>query len=56
MGIESYSIVTTHDKNILTVAFAIIGKAMEPKDYQPLLERFKAICEEFNSASRHETE
>lgn len=56
MGIESYSIITTPDKNTLTVDFVILGKAMEPKDFQPLLDRLKAFCEEFNSASRHATE
>lgn len=53
MGIESYSISTSLDKNILTVDFAILGKAMEPKDYQPILDRLQQICDEFNSASRY---
>jgi len=56
MGIESYSIRTNSDKNVLTVDFAILGKAMEPKDYQPILDRLQRLCEEFNSATRHRNE
>lgn len=57
MGIESYSVVVTAaEKNILTVDFAILGKAMEPKEFQPIIDALKTFCEEFNSASRHVTE
>lgn len=56
MGIESYSVVVTAaEKNILTVDFVILGKAMEPKDFQPILDELKAFCEKFNSANQIST-
>lgn len=53
IGIEGYSTRTTPQKNVMTVDFAIIGKAMEPKDYQSILDRLQTFCEEFTTASRH---
>lgn len=53
IGIEGYSTHTTPQKNVMTVDFAIIGTAMEPKDYQAILDRLQTFCEEFTKASRH---
>lgn len=56
MGIESYSIHTMSDefpKNQLTVNFVFLGKAMEPKDYQPFIDKLQALCKEFNLITQH---
>lgn len=50
-GIEGYSTHTTPQKNVMTVDFAIIGTAMEPKDYQAILDRLQTFCEEFTPAA-----
>ena len=51
IGIEGYSTQTTPQKNVMTVDFAIIGTAMEPKDYQAILDRLQTFCEEFTPAA-----
>ena len=57
IGIKSYSIQSSakeSPKNQITVNFVILGKLLEPKDYQLILDEIQATCEKINLSNLSE--
>lgn len=61
IGIKSYSIHSSAEElpknqitNQFTVNFVILGKLLEPKDYQLILDEIQATCEKINLSNPSE--